>query len=172
MIEQNTESYVGQNTHTHTYIYITHQRHDLNNLQFMDLPFTPLICSKPSLTNDLGTKRGAMIEFRRETTSRFGYGGCVEREREGGVYFRCQCSDLRERDGIPTKERRRWPVRGGYGEDVRESGNLCGSGRSLKWWPNPVGCGPGLGPGKPQPGLSFVCNQSPSRAPTRSIICL
>ena len=27
-------------------------------------------------------KRGAMIEFRRETISRFGYGGCVERERE------------------------------------------------------------------------------------------
>ena len=27
-------------------------------------------------------KRGAMMEFRRETTSRFYYGGCVERERE------------------------------------------------------------------------------------------
>ena len=106
-------------THTHThiyiYIYITHQIHDLNNLQFMDLPFTPLICPKPSLTNDLGTKRGAMIEFRRETTSRFGYGGCVEREREGGVYFRCQCSDLREREREREREMASPPRNGGVG---------------------------------------------------------
>ena len=48
------------------------------------------------------------------------------------------------------------------------SGNLCGSSRSLKWCPNPVGCGPGLGTGKPQPGLSFACNQSPSRSVHKS----
>ena len=29
----------------------------------MDLSFSPPICPKPSLTNDLGTKRGAMVEF-------------------------------------------------------------------------------------------------------------
>ena len=31
--------------------------------------FTCIICPKPSLTSDLGTKKGAMIELRRERAS-------------------------------------------------------------------------------------------------------
>lgn len=77
----------------------------------------------------------------------------VWRERErGGVYFRCRCTDLRKRwhphQGTAASAGERWIWR----MLQRGSGQYrCGSGQSLKWCPNQVRCGPGLGPGKPNP---------------------